>query len=67
VPGNETPMPDVAAAIRFHLLTLSQLETPNSWAHFASAEIVLSASQTVENAVSDLRGEVEDFLKKVAV
>jgi methyl-accepting chemotaxis protein len=33
----------------------------------ASAEIVLSASQTVENAVSDLRGEVEDFLKKVAV
>jgi methyl-accepting chemotaxis protein len=33
----------------------------------ASVEIVLSASQTVENAVSDLRGEVEDFLKKVAV
>jgi hypothetical protein len=33
----------------------------------ASAEIVLSASQTVENAVSDLRGDVEDFLKNVAV
>ena len=27
----------------------------------ASAEIVLSASQTVESAVSNLRGEVEDF------
>jgi len=33
----------------------------------ASAEIVLSASQTVENAVSDLRGEVEDFLKNVSL
>jgi methyl-accepting chemotaxis protein len=30
----------------------------------ASAEIVFSASQTVKNAVSNLRGEVEDFLKR---
>jgi hypothetical protein len=33
----------------------------------AGPEIVLSASQTVGNAVSDLRGDVEDFLKNVAV
>jgi hypothetical protein len=33
----------------------------------SSAEIVLGASQTVSSAVSNLRGEVEDFLKKVAV
>ncbi len=32
----------------------------------ASAEIVRSASQTVETAVGDLRLEVEDFLTKVA-
>ena len=32
-----------------------------------SAEVVRDASQTVETAVSDLRLEVEDFLKKVAV
>ncbi|MBV9262567.1 MAG: PAS-domain containing protein [Pseudolabrys sp.] len=32
-----------------------------------SAEIVLNASATVEDAVSHLRGEVENFLKKVAV
>jgi methyl-accepting chemotaxis protein len=33
----------------------------------SSAEIVLGASQTVSSAVSNLRSEVEDFLKKVAV
>jgi methyl-accepting chemotaxis protein len=33
----------------------------------SSAEIVLGASNTVSAAVSDLRGEVEDFLQKVAV
>jgi hypothetical protein len=32
-----------------------------------SAEVVRDASQTVETAVSNLRLEVEDFLKKVAV
>ncbi len=32
-----------------------------------SAEVVRDASQTVETAVSNLRAEVEDFLKKVAV
>jgi methyl-accepting chemotaxis protein len=33
----------------------------------SSAELVLNASETVESVVSNLRGEVEDFLKKVAV
>jgi methyl-accepting chemotaxis protein len=33
----------------------------------SSAEIVLGASETVENAVSNLRSEVETFLAKVAV
>jgi methyl-accepting chemotaxis protein len=33
----------------------------------SSAEIVLDASQTVEGAVSNLRSQVEEFLKKVAV
>ena len=33
----------------------------------ASAEIVLTASQTVESAVEDMRGEVESFLRNVAV
>ena len=32
-----------------------------------SADVVRDASQTVENAVSNLRLEVEDFLAKVAV
>jgi methyl-accepting chemotaxis protein len=32
-----------------------------------SAEVVRDASETVENAVADLRLEVEDFLQKVAV
>jgi methyl-accepting chemotaxis protein len=33
----------------------------------SSAETVLTASETVETAVFNLRGEVEDFLKKVAL
>jgi len=33
----------------------------------ASAEIVLTASQAVESAVGNMRGEVEDFLHNVAV
>ncbi|MFA6268019.1 MAG: hypothetical protein WC670_20160, partial [Pseudolabrys sp.] len=33
----------------------------------SSAEIVRQTSQTVESAVTNLRLEVEDFLKKVAV
>jgi hypothetical protein len=33
----------------------------------ASAEVVRDASQTVEQAVANLRAEVEDFLAKVAV
>jgi methyl-accepting chemotaxis protein len=33
----------------------------------SSAEVVRDASQKVETAVADLRSEVEDFLKKVAV
>jgi methyl-accepting chemotaxis protein len=32
-----------------------------------SAETVLAASQAVESAAGDLRGEVEGFLAKVAV
>jgi methyl-accepting chemotaxis protein len=32
-----------------------------------SAQVVRRAAQAVENAVADLRGEVEDFLAKVAV
>jgi methyl-accepting chemotaxis protein len=33
----------------------------------ASAEIVLTASQAVESAVENMRGEVENFLHKVAI
>jgi methyl-accepting chemotaxis protein len=33
----------------------------------SSAEIVLTASKSVESAVAKLRGEVESFLSKVAV
>ncbi|MBX6329789.1 MAG: hypothetical protein IRY89_14580, partial [Pseudolabrys sp.] len=33
----------------------------------ASAEVVRDASEAVERAVANLRGEVEDFLAKVAV
>ena len=32
-----------------------------------SAETVLGASKAVETAAADLRAEVEDFLRKVAV
>ena len=32
-----------------------------------SAQVVREASETVENAVANLRLEVEDFLAKVAV
>jgi hypothetical protein len=32
-----------------------------------SAETVLSASEAVETAATDLRGEVESFLQQVAV
>ncbi|MGE5166329.1 MAG: hypothetical protein ACM3Z4_04065 [Hyphomicrobiales bacterium] len=33
----------------------------------SSAEVVRDASEAVEHAVADLRLEVEDFLRKVAV
>jgi methyl-accepting chemotaxis protein len=56
-----------AAAGTTHVVTVLGEVTGAAGETRASAEIVLGASETVASAVSNLRGEVEDFLKKVAV
>jgi methyl-accepting chemotaxis protein len=56
-----------AAAGTTHVVTVLGEVTGAATETRASAEIVLGASETVASAVSNLRNEVEDFLKKVAV
>jgi methyl-accepting chemotaxis protein len=56
-----------AAAGTSHVVTVLGEVTGAASETRSSAQIVLSASETVASAVSNLRDEVEDFLAKVAV
>jgi methyl-accepting chemotaxis protein len=56
-----------AAAGTTHVVTVLGEVTGAASETRTSAETVLGASETVASAVSNLRGEVENFLKKVAV